>query len=174
MRLLLSLLLLSLVAFAPVSAYVIGVAPATKSICVKPNDTALVNLTVSGNATADIILNVTSNVSWAQTWPQMILQSGSAANLPVLFDASNLTEGNYSGQLFICAPTAIANSSGGAPAIVVKYCIGPLLTMSVDKNCTQHSYKLMIQLVLLATAIIILCILLLRYIYLKRRHHGHV
>lgn len=112
-------------------AYIMAVSPSSVQLCLASDETRLANLTVSTNASTELLFAVSSNESWAQAWNEIWVPPAPAtADLPILFNASGLPDGTYSGQLFICAPNTPGNIS-------IRYCLGPRLVMDVSAACAQ-------------------------------------
>jgi hypothetical protein len=164
MRLPVLILLFFLLLSVGAHAYIIGVSPGSQETCLATNETRLLNMTISTNATESLQLSVDSSVGWLQTWPEVQLPPApETANLPVLFNSTNVPEGVYSSKILICAPQISGNLS-------IRYCLGPELTMNVTSACAMPRYDWALTFEIVATLIAIALVATAIFLRSKKKH----
>lgn len=164
MRLPILVLLFLLLLSTGAQAYIIGVSPASYDACLGTNETRLMNLTISSNTSVTIPLSVDNNVGWLQTWPDIQLPPApETANLPVLFNSTNVPEGLYQTKLLVCAPQLSGNLS-------IRYCLGPELTMNVTSACAMPRYDWALTFEITATLIAIALVVAALFLRRKKKH----
>jgi hypothetical protein len=116
----------------PVFSTVIGVTPADQTICVAPGHATSTVFHVSSSSSefTEQLTVAVSNVPWVTT--NKTIELPPHTQLPMLVIANpprDLPEGTYMAYIELCKSVETPDK------IAIQSCLGPTLTINVDKSC---------------------------------------